>query len=610
MKPACYIPFAAACTFFGWFLPSLWLTEPAQRTAHRIAPAARTAPVPESFAADVRAAGSAMDQFQAIAAGAGRHAGILSAAGTLTDFSCEEADELAARLAGGELGLHVTDGSEFIRSLKKLNPRAQASALSTWAEHDPDAALRTLFTREGLKVAGGLDKELLRRLAEHDPDKVLQMLRSAPPAGMERGWTALVGAMTKRDPALALSTLESAPFSMRASAMFGLVSELAEKDPQAAFEWMKTLSPDLRRLVPVSVIYSKWGDRDPAAAVTARETKDKEGLNGDWSLTHKWAEKDPEGALKWSFERENFYSVSEGIFALLEKDPRRVPSILDEVSDPQRIPTLNRIAAAWSTKDFPAVLAWARTLTKPGEKEAAFSNMVSAANQLPEAERRAFISEAGVNSAAGFQTLWSLDRGEAIRNFESMSAPQQKEVWAKVSESLIQESPAALAGMIDMMRKNDPAQKAVTANDRSDSLPRMISAWAQYDPAAAAAWVNTLPEGNAQTWAANNLVSSWSRNDLESAASWTRALPAGPAKDNALTQLAGATLAAGDPSVSLKWSASIKDADIRTDSLTRNFATWFAADPSTAEATLNSLPVESGEKQSILEFVKSKSKTP
>lgn len=73
----------------------------------------------------------------------------------------------------------------------------------------------------------------------------------------------------------------------------------------------------------------------------------------------------------------------------------------------------------------------------------------------------------------------------------------------------------------------------------------LMARWAQRDPLAAAAWVETLPPGEPQQWAAANLATNWGRHDPAAAASWIEHLPAGPAK--ALAQKQFATLTTGQP---------------------------------------------------------------
>jgi hypothetical protein len=69
----------------------------------------------------------------------------------------------------------------------------------------------------------------------------------------------------------------------------------------------------------------------------------------------------------------------------------------------------------------------------------------------------------------------------------------------------------------------------------------VTSAWARHDPAGAAQWVETLPPGEAQQWAAANVASNWGRHDSASTATWIERLPEGPARQLAREKFAALT---------------------------------------------------------------------
>ncbi|RYD23313.1 MAG: hypothetical protein EOP88_04690 [Verrucomicrobiaceae bacterium] len=48
----------------------------------------------------------------------------------------------------------------------------------------------------------------------------------------------------------------------------------------------------------------------------------------------------------------------------------------------------------------------------------------------------------------------------------------------------------------------------------------------QDDPVAATAWVNSLPEGKARTWAYKNMASNWNQHDPKAVREWLKTLPA------------------------------------------------------------------------------------
>ena len=190
-----------ACAAAGCWLPSLWLpaSAPHQRRILPL-PAARE-PAWQGLQAKVRSAGSAMAQFHAVAAGVrGRWASLAFHIADMGDLGCEEAEELAARLAGEELASHVTDGAAFLESVRECDYNARESALEAWAAADPDAALAALIADAGDRH--GTEGELIERLAARDPDKALALLKAAAPALSESSrnevWHAVLAACAGR----------------------------------------------------------------------------------------------------------------------------------------------------------------------------------------------------------------------------------------------------------------------------------------------------------------------------------------------------------------------------------------------------------------------------
>src|SRR4051812_34989304 len=110
MRFPAFVSAAVALAALGWLLPSLWTAKndaPARRIMRRAEPNGAGA----VMSSKVRAAGSAMAQFQAVMdAVAGRGRNLAGDPDAFSHLPCSEAQELAARLAGEELGQSVQDG--------------------------------------------------------------------------------------------------------------------------------------------------------------------------------------------------------------------------------------------------------------------------------------------------------------------------------------------------------------------------------------------------------------------------------------------------------------------------------------------------------------------
>jgi hypothetical protein len=56
--------------------------------------------------------------------------------------------------------------------------------------------------------------------------------------------------------------------------------------------------------------------------------------------------------------------------------------------------------------------------------------------------------------------------------------------------------------------------------ERIRTTSEVAAQWAQVDPRGAAAWVESLPEGEHREWAARNVVMNWARYGEEEARAW------------------------------------------------------------------------------------------
>jgi hypothetical protein len=70
------------------------------------------------------------------------------------------------------------------------------------------------------------------------------------------------------------------------------------------------------------------------------------------------------------------------------------------------------------------------------------------------------------------------------------------------------------------------------------SVANIANAWGQADPAAAAAWVEQLPEGDARRMALAQVIDDWVNSNPNAAAAWIRTLPAGDVREQAMGLIA------------------------------------------------------------------------
>ena len=540
MKPAALTAATLACALAGWWLPALWEKEAPRAVVSILLPprAEKAVATATSLDAAVRRAGSAMAQFQAVIASvSGRGASLAILTEGYSGLTCEEAETLAAQLAGEEFARTAgEDGPAFLRSLKGLDNTIAHAAFNAWAEARPETALRAIFSPEGSDFQySGILETLVRR----DPAKALALLRAAPDNGtMSWVWQKVLAAQAEQNPADALAALQSAPISQQRESLTAMLGAMAGKDPQAAFAWLAALPPELLAGADAKPIYEAWSKTDPAAAAAHWLQTDpadmKRGVN---QVASQWAEKDPETALAW-FQKNLPDAPSAWADACLsglaKTDPQRAVALFPQL-DGKSKSSAKAIAENWPDTDFSGALQWAAGLTDEGSRKGAMDALAHVSYRLPEAERRACLAAAGADSFNGFGILQQLDQPAALRAFSGWTAERQLEVWDNFSSRFSTDTPAEGAAFLTQML-TQPSGENLTR-----STAQFTTRWAQRDPGAAAAWVETLPPGEPQQWAAANLATNWGRHDPVAAAAWIEHLPAGPARSLAQKQFAELT---------------------------------------------------------------------
>lgn len=120
--------------------------------------------------------------------------------------------------------------------------------------------------------------------------------------------------------------------------------------------------------------------------------------------------------------------------------------------------------------------------------------------------------------------------------------------------------------------------------------------WAHLDPAAAAAWVSSLPL--ADQGAATGVAGMWATQDPQAAGNWINSLQ-GQVRDSAVNAYAS-SLAARDPATAIGWTQTIDDPQIRTTAMERLIGDWRKRDPAAATAWINNSQLSAADKARLL----------
>ncbi len=243
--------------------------------------------------------------------------------------------------------------------------------------------------------------------------------------------------------------------------------------------------------------------------------------------------------------------------AMAGADPAGAAAVVAQrlaVDDPHAALFAASVAVAWARGDVPAAAAWARALPAAAQAEAWCAVAAVQASADP-AGAAAFIAELppGASRAHGCAS---------VAEIWARAAPDAALAWAAglSHADRFTAMPAALSAFAE----NDPASAAAWLRRQTETVSHpqetaaVIRVWTARDPAAAAAWVAAWPATPGQAQAMQHLVYDWTARDPEAASAWLNAQPGGPARDDAVAQLS-LQVTATDPSAAAAWAASIQD---------------------------------------------------
>jgi hypothetical protein len=240
-------------------------------------------------------------------------------------------------------------------------------------------------------------------------------------------------------------------------------------------------------------------------------------------LVARWAETDPEGAIKFATENHDFDYITSDVFQQLAAD------------------------------DMQGALARAQAITDPNARYQALRGVLSyMADQDP---------------------LGALRLANTLGNFPN-NEPLSQAIYRQWSA--VDPQAAAAQAALD--------GNAGGGNWRSP-VSQVLRNWAGQDPLAALAWTNSVADQATQARDVAQIVREWSRDDLNAAANWVAALPPGSSRDAAAASLAF-SLGGSDPAAAIGWAQSISDTGQRDSAMQRLTREIMFRNPSNGAAIL------------------------
>ena len=275
--------------------------------------------------------------------------------------------------------------------------------------------------------------------------------------------------------------------------------------------------------------------------------------------------------------------------------PRPVPQAvagllkaLEHASDEERSTKIMEIAGIWTSKDPAGALAWAFSL-EPGTDRVVVSIVLSdwgradpdgafeslrrlgpANTKLAEyATRRLFNQWSMDDPAAAWDAAGFISNPERLRDIEA-------DILQHWSES----DPITTAEILDRSIKAGSDLSGLTSVIESTA-----NAYALKDPAAAARWSQSLPDGPSKSSAVSGLMNSWLAKDPQSASSWLRNLEPGETRDAGISTLVMANRNS-DPQAAFLWAGNISNPQQRARLTQLAALSWLSISPDVARDEL------------------------
>ncbi len=503
----------------------------------------------------------------------------------------------------------------------------------------PDALFPRLLS--ALAGAAGDDPRLLRPI-------VFEAWLGRAPADAARWASACPLAVT-------FDAAERARFCLQAA------SAWAALDFAAAYAWADTLSdPDSRQRCLRSAL-ARLAETDPHRAVALADERGPEFLDAARrELLRAWCKKAPADAMlalgaTLVGDDKHRTALQEGLVAWAAVDAAAAYSWLTSLDQiPSRDATLQMASAIRKLPDPRSALdALARATGLPAQAELvrdivktwAFREPAAALDWLDAApstadkigmlgQIRPNLADAG-QAARYFDSALRLPPGPALDKLlaPSLAAWAESAPDAALAWLQSQGEHPALAGasvqvesvFLGALAASDPAaavsrwQTLPDGESRADALPRIATAWAKTDPAAAARWLGAsappvpkelerkmtilteleqvlgpgdthldgMPDHLAQTRSAlANAAAAWSRQDPLAALRWAETLPDPNYRLAAISALGSRSAEAPDPAAHAAYLEQIRDPALRKAALDPHLRHWLGSDAPAARAWL------------------------
>ncbi len=413
--------------------------------------------------------------------------------------------------------------------------------LQEWAAQDPQRLIEYFKTHRN----DAKELEMLGRMAEQTPDLALSRLREMINTGMAPDMSQSAARLMEglaKSPAALMAILDSLPPDLKFQAEGALskrrmeesfpdeIRNLSERSdgwkiystflndsnerrtqlidelPNLPAEWLRGIVAQSYNMIGASNA-QKWLDTDLlVAGFTSGEIKSLHS-----SAMQEVASKDPAAVIdrlqEEDFEPYQRRNVLNSLFR--HGDPEKLRPLLDQLTREED----RKIATEMLDKSGVPTEAVVQVKT-PGELFANLDPKNQSHNNSYFSQIQNWDTDQLSAVAAAFKTLPDDQKQRASQAILDQTAVSTLALQGEAMHYLV-ENPTIL--------KDVPSKGYEGLISKSSAYAARLSV---QDPAAASAWVESLPAGDTKAWAQKNLIHNWQQYDPKAAAAWENGLPA------------------------------------------------------------------------------------
>ena len=374
---------------------------------------------------------------------------------------------------------------------------------------------------------------------------------------------------------------------MQTAALYLLASSVDRNGLERLLGEAAAIKQDSERRAATSILYSRYAELDPEAAVEHMLRRQDFEMSWLQSAFHTWARADLDAALARAARLDPMSKSAAGAAVLNARDdlPRQQRETVAAQLD-MRLPPKNQFRIDVRTPEA-AERSWRAALAIADDRERMNRLMTIASawsRQDPEAAMQA------IALVEERQT-----RDQLIQmNVQAWAqrAPRAAVDWV-FAQPVTPQRTRLLAVALSGMAISEPSSAldlalGLSSPERRQVLPQIVQQWASRDPRSAATWVERLDDAGLRKTMLGSVATSYSRSNPEEALRWAASLPAAD-QQNTMSAVINA-IAWTDPARASGLVNNLTDLSMR-DSAARSIAqAWAQRDPKAALAWTAKFP--------------------